>query len=103
MSLRDKPHYKLPADTIADWIERQPEKWWSVDGDPLLGSVVDFPCPSDELAPAIRRVCKNLLLRSNSPCMSSPRARYYDRPTGLNGRHKKSESKEDIPAVLGGF
>ena len=68
MSLRDKPHYKLAADKIADWIERQPDKWCSVDGDPLLGSAVDFPCPSDELGPAIRRVRKNLLLRSNRPC-----------------------------------
>lgn len=51
MSLRDKPHYKLPGSVLADWIECQSDKWWSVDGDPVLGSVVDFPCPSDELGP----------------------------------------------------
>ena len=34
MSVRDKPHYTLPAATLASWIESQPDQWWSVDGDP---------------------------------------------------------------------
>jgi hypothetical protein len=63
VSVRDKPHYTLPAAALAEWIEDQPDKWWSVDGDPVLTSVVDFPCPGDELAPAIRRVGKDLLLQ----------------------------------------
>ena len=62
MSLKDKPHYTLPATILASWIEKQPDRWWSVDGDPRLTAVVDFPCPSDELAPAIRRIGKDLLL-----------------------------------------
>jgi hypothetical protein len=67
MGLREKPHYILPAATLAQWIENQPDKWWSVDGDPLLTSIVDFPCPSDELAPVIRRIGKNLLLPDKTP------------------------------------
>jgi hypothetical protein len=43
-------------------IENQPDQWWSVDGDPRLTSTVDFPCPSDEMAPAIRKIGKDLLL-----------------------------------------
>lgn len=62
MSLKDKPHYTLRAATLAEWINSQPEKWWSVDGDPMLMSTVDFPCPNDELAPAILRAGKDLLL-----------------------------------------
>jgi hypothetical protein len=67
MSVTEAPYYTLPAEALAQWLEDQPEKWWSVDGDPLLTSVVDFPCPCDELAPAIRRVGKHLLLHDRNP------------------------------------
>jgi hypothetical protein len=67
MSIRDKPHYTLPAATLAQWIEGQPDRWWFVDGDPRLTSVVDFPCPGDELAPALRQIGKDLLLYDKTP------------------------------------
>jgi hypothetical protein len=67
MSLRDEPHYTLPAAELARWIESQPEQWWWVDGDPWLMSVLDLPCPSDELAPEIRKVGKDLLLYDKTP------------------------------------
>lgn len=66
MSVREKPHYTVPAATLAAWIESQPEQWWTVDGDPRLTSTVDFPCPSDELAPAIRQIGKDLLLHDKN-------------------------------------
>jgi hypothetical protein len=66
MSVKDKPHYTLPAQALAQWIERQPDKWWSVDGDPYLMSIIDFPCPGDELAPAIRRMGKDLVLQDKN-------------------------------------
>src|SRR5437899_2384557 len=66
MSVREKPHYTLPAATLAAWIESQPDRWWSVDGDPRLSSIVDFPCPSDELAPAIRKIGKDLLVHDKN-------------------------------------
>ncbi len=67
MDFKKSPHYILPARTLAEWIESQPEKWWSVDGDPLLTSLVDFPCPGDELAPVIRQVGKDLVLQDKNP------------------------------------
>ncbi len=33
MSVREKPHYTLSAAALAEWIEKQPDQWWSVDGD----------------------------------------------------------------------
>ena len=33
-----------------------------MDGDPRHTSIVDFPCPSDELAPEIRKIGKDLLV-----------------------------------------
>ncbi len=45
----------IPSRKLAEWLDSQPDTWWSVDGDPLLTSEVDFPCPSDELAEALRK------------------------------------------------
>ncbi|HVX13588.1 MAG TPA: hypothetical protein VHC22_20560 [Pirellulales bacterium] len=67
MSVRQMPHYTLTAKSLAEWLEGQPASWWVVDGDPLLTSVVDFPCPSDELAPVIRKIGKNLVLQDKDP------------------------------------
>jgi|SRR4051812_8644399 len=67
MNQESSSYYTLPAGTLAGWIESQPDKWWSVDGDPFLTSVVDFPSPSDELAPVIRRAGNDLLLRDKDP------------------------------------
>jgi hypothetical protein len=67
MSVKNLPHYTLPAATLADWIDSQPDQWWSVDGDPLLTGKVDFPCPGDELAPALRKIGKDLLLYDRTP------------------------------------
>ncbi len=67
MSVRDLPHYTLPATALADWIESQPEPWWIVDGDPRLNSKLDIPCPGDEIAPALRKIGKDLLLFDRTP------------------------------------
>lgn len=64
MVMKEKPHYTLPATSLAEWIEGQPDKWWSVDGDPTLTSLLDFPCPGDEIAPAIRKIGVNLLVQA---------------------------------------
>jgi hypothetical protein len=71
MSLKDKPHYTLPAAELARWIESQPDKWWWVDGDYWLMSVLDLPCPSDELAPEIRKVGKDLLVYDITPASTA--------------------------------
>lgn len=67
MNLRNKPHYTVSAKALADWIEEQPNRWWSVDGDPLLSSILDFPCPGDEIAPAIRKIGKSVLILAKDP------------------------------------
>jgi hypothetical protein len=67
MTTEPVPHYRLSASALADWIEKQPDKWWCVDGEPLLTSIVDFPCPSDELTTAVRRVGKDLMLKAQDP------------------------------------
>lgn len=67
MRLQTMPHYTLSAAALADWIENQPDKWWSVDNEDYLWSVVDFPCPGDELAPVIRRVGKDVLVYDKTP------------------------------------
>jgi len=63
MSIQEDPHYELPAATLASWIERQgTDCWWNVDGDSYLTGRVAFPCPGDELAAALRRTDRSLLV-----------------------------------------
>jgi hypothetical protein len=66
MSVKEMPYYTVPAATLAEWIENQPDKWWSVDGDPWLTSRVDFPCPSDELGPMLRERGMHLIVRDRN-------------------------------------
>lgn len=55
-------HYEIPSIELAKWLERQPDRWWTVDGDPVLTGRVIFPCPGDELAVELRRINKPLLV-----------------------------------------
>jgi hypothetical protein len=64
MSLRNGPHYKIAASEVANWLEGQGvDRWWSVDGDPLLTGRLSFPCPADELAAELRRINRILLVQ----------------------------------------
>ncbi len=67
VKIKDTPHYTISAAALADWLDAQPEKWWSVDGEPHLMSVVDFPCPSDELSPPLRKIGKSMLIHDFHP------------------------------------
>jgi hypothetical protein len=58
----DLPYYTIKAERLADWLDGQPDSWWIVDGDPVLTSQVDFPCPSEELSAELRGVSKSLRL-----------------------------------------
>jgi hypothetical protein len=63
MSIKDEPHYTIDAVELAAWLEGQGnELWWSVDGDPVLMGDVSFPCPAPDLARAIRKINKPLLV-----------------------------------------
>ena len=63
MSIRESPHYRLPATELATWVDRQgPDRWWSIDGDLLLTSRIFIPVPGDDLALELRKIPKMLLL-----------------------------------------
>jgi len=57
-------YYKveITSQELARWLEEQSGSWWSVDGDPLLTSEVDFPCPNDELAGALSKLDKEIIV-----------------------------------------
>jgi hypothetical protein len=62
--IRSGPHYEIPSAELATWLERQGvERWWNVDGDPLLTGRLTFPCPADELAAALRTINRSLLVQ----------------------------------------
>jgi hypothetical protein len=64
MSLRDEPHYRISSSELAAWLEGQgTDRWWSVDGDPLLTGRLSLPCPADELAAELRRINRTLLVQ----------------------------------------
>jgi hypothetical protein len=64
MSLRDEPHYRISSSELAGWLEAQgTDRWWNVDGDPLLTGRLSFPCPADELADELRRINRTLLVQ----------------------------------------
>jgi hypothetical protein len=64
MSLRDEPHYRISSSGLASWLEAQgTDRWWNVDGDPLLTGRLNFPCPADELADELRRINRMLLVQ----------------------------------------
>jgi hypothetical protein len=63
MSIKESPHFELPSLELARWLEEQgPDRWWTVDGDPLLGGYIFLPCPGNELAVALRKLDRPLLL-----------------------------------------
>jgi len=64
MSIQSGPHFEVHSTELADWIEKQGANvWWNVDGDPLLTDRQVFPCPGDELAQALRRLSRPLLIQ----------------------------------------
>ena len=64
MSFRDEPHYTIRSSELAAWLESQgTDRWWTIDGDPLLTGRLSFPCPADELAAELRRINRALLVQ----------------------------------------
>ena len=57
-----KHHIVIPSRKLAEWLDSQPGTWWNVDGDPLLTSEVDFPCPNEELAEGLRKHDGNIMV-----------------------------------------
>jgi hypothetical protein len=63
--IRGGPHYELPAAELAAWLEQQgTDRWWIVDGDPLLTGRLAFPCLAQKLAAEIRKIDRPLLVQA---------------------------------------
>jgi hypothetical protein len=64
-SIRRGPHYEIASSELAAWLEEQgKDRWWSVDGDPLLTGRITFPCPAEELAGELRKINRPLLVQA---------------------------------------
>jgi hypothetical protein len=62
-ALTDYPHAELPSTLLADWVEQQGlDRWWLVDGDPLLSGLRSYPAPARALAADLRRLNRPLLV-----------------------------------------
>ena len=47
------------------WLEDQgKDRWWNVDGDPLLTGRLTFPCPASDLAAELRKIDRPLLVQA---------------------------------------
>ena len=48
---------EISSATLADWLDqRARDRWWAVDGDPILTGEVSFPCPTEELTAELRHI-----------------------------------------------
>ena len=66
LSSRGTPQ-PVSAAVMADWIEQQgADRWWTVDGDPVLTGRLSLPCPGDELANELRIVNLPLIVFSEA-------------------------------------
>jgi len=64
MSIQHGPHYRIASAALADWLQQQGlDRWWNVDGDPILAGRLSFPCPVDELAAELRRLNRMLIVQ----------------------------------------
>jgi hypothetical protein len=59
------PHYEIASTDLAEWLEEQgKDRWWNVDGDPLLTGRLTFPCPASDLAAELRKIDRPLLVQA---------------------------------------
>ena len=63
--IRAGPHFEILSHELAAWLEEQGrERWWNVDGDPLLTGRMTFPCPAEVLASELRKISRPLLVQA---------------------------------------
>ncbi|HEY7427517.1 MAG TPA: hypothetical protein VH682_25005 [Gemmataceae bacterium] len=59
------PHYEIASAELAAWLEEQGgDRWWNVDGDPLLTGRRTFPCPASDLAAELHQIGRPLLIQA---------------------------------------
>ncbi len=59
------PHYEIASPELAAWLEEQgKDRWWNVDGDPLLTGRMTFPCPAAVLAKELHKIARPLLVQA---------------------------------------
>ena len=64
-SISAGPHYEVSASDLAAWlVEQGKNRWWNVDGDPLLTGLLTFPCPADNLAIALVKINRPILIQA---------------------------------------
>ena len=81
MRIEDNPRYEFEAEEVALWLEQRGKNlYWTVDGDPKLGSVLSVPCPTDELVEQVRKIGEQLtVVDPREP--TQPAGGGADRPT----------------------
>jgi hypothetical protein len=63
--IRSGPQYEIASGDLAAWLEEQgSDRWWNVDGDPLLTGRMTFPCPANRLAKELRRINRPLIVQA---------------------------------------
>jgi hypothetical protein len=63
--IRGGPYYEVPSVELAVWLEGQGrDRWWNVDGDPLLTGRLTFPCPGAHLAAELKKINRPLLVQA---------------------------------------
>lgn len=61
----EKEH-TVSAHALASWLEKNAAgAYWSVDGDPLLTSQLDFPCPTEEIVGKLRWLGGQMFVRGS--------------------------------------
>jgi hypothetical protein len=64
-SIPVNPHFEISSSELAAWLEEQgKDRWWNVDGDPLLTGRMTFPCPAGDLAQVLRKIGRPLLVQA---------------------------------------
>lgn len=94
--IKERPHFELAPKTLAAWLMDQgTDRWWSVDGDPFLSSLIAMPCPADELAELLERIDKPLLIHDPKERDTS-RGQRIERWEELNGLCLRLRDNEKI-------
>jgi hypothetical protein len=65
--IRSGPHYQIASADVAAWlVEQGGERWWNVDGDPLLTGRMTFPCPASLLAKELSTINRPLIVQARN-------------------------------------